>query len=145
MDRITQFFDIIRKDMSVVLATASGESVTMRQVSPVGYRGNILIFTDPGSLKYQQLKANPNCCISAGPFFAEAKAVFLGATMMDSNEELRLVYCEKVPGAFDEGIALGGRDAEFILFEPLKLKGWAFEDDIPTSDGVPTIPFEIDI
>lgn len=76
MDRITQFFDIIRKDMSVVLATASGESVTMRQVSPVGYRGNILIFTDPGSLKYQQLKANPNCCISAGLFLQKQKQYF---------------------------------------------------------------------
>ena len=65
--------------------------------------------------------------------------------MLDSNEELRQVYCEKFPGAFDEGVALGGRDAEFILLEPLKLKGWALEDDIPTSDGVPTIPFEIDI
>lgn len=145
MDRIAQFFEIIHKDMSVVLATASDKSVTMRQVSPVDYKGNVLIFTAPDSLKFQQLKANPNCCIAAGTFFAEAKAVFSGPAMLDSNEELRRVYCEKFPGAFDEGAAFGGRDAEFILLEPFKLKGWGFEDDIPASDGVPTIPFEIDL
>ena len=37
--------------------------------------------------------------------------------MLDSNEELRQVYCEKFPGAFDEGVALGGRDAEFIFID----------------------------
>lgn len=143
MDKIMEFYEIIQRDMSIVLATSSGQSVTMRQVSPVYYNGSILIFTAPDSLKYQQLRANPNCCIAAGTFFAEAKAEFLGATMLDSNEELRNIYCEKFPGAFDEGVALGGRDAEFILLKPDKLKGWAFENDIPTSDGVPTIPFEI--
>lgn len=92
----------------------------------------------------KQLKANPNCCIGAGDFFAEATAEFLGATMSDANAPLREIYCEKFPGAFDEGVDLGGRDAEFILLKPVKLKGWAFENDLPTEDGVPTVPFEID-
>ncbi|MCQ4638123.1 pyridoxamine 5'-phosphate oxidase family protein [Anaerovorax odorimutans] len=145
MNKISQFYEIIKKDMSVTLATASKQSVTMRLVSPVYYKGDILIFTDPGSLKYQQLKANPNCCIAAGTFFAEAEAEFLGATMLDTNKEPREVYCGKFPGAFDESIAFGGRNAEFVLLKPTRLKGWAFENDVPTSDGVPTIPFEINI
>lgn len=143
MDKILQFYEIIKNDMSVILATSADKSVTMRQVSPVYYNRNILIFTDPGSLKYQQLKANPNCCVAAGAYFAEARAEFLGATMLDSNEELRKVYCDKFPGAFDEGVELGGRDAEFILLRPNKLKGWAFENDTPSSDQTPTIPYEI--
>ena len=52
---------------------------------------------------------------------------------------------EKFPGAFDEGVALGGRDAEFVLLMPTKLKGWAFEGDTPNAEGVPTIPFEINV
>lgn len=123
MDKTLQFYEIIKEEMSVILATSADKSVTMRQVSPVYYNRNILIFTDPGSLKYQQLRVNPNCCIAAGTYFAEARAEFLGATMLDSNEELRKAYCEKFPDAFDEGVDLGGRDAEFILLRPNKLKG----------------------
>ena len=143
MDRVSKFYEIIKKEMAVRLATASDQRVTMRFVSPVYYEGNILIFTDPNSLKYQQLKMNPYCCIGAGDFFAEAKAEFLGATMLDANERLRAVYCEKFPGAFDEDVALGGRAADFVLLKPTKLTGWAFEDDAPDAEGVPTIPFEI--
>ena len=145
MDKVSQFYDIIKKNMGVTLATASNQNVSMRTVSPVYYEGNILIFTDPNSRKYQQLKDNPNCCIAAGDFFAEAKAECLGATMSDGNEKLRQVYCGKFPGAFDEGMAMGGRDPEFILPKPVKLKGWAFEHDIPGPDGIPAIPFEINM
>ena len=123
MDKIIQFYEIIKNEMSVTLATALDQSVTMRFVSPVYYKKSILFFTEPESLKYRQLKANPNCCIGAGNFFAEASAEFLGSTMSDHNEELRKVYCEKFPGAFDEGVALGGRTAEFILLKPTRLKG----------------------
>lgn len=143
MDKVSRFFELIDKEMSVVLATSAANSVTMRQVSPVCYKRSILIFTAPDSKKYQQLKANPNCCVAAGNFFAESKAEFLGKTMSDSNKEYRTVYSEKFPGAFEEGVAFGGRAAEFILLHPVKLKGWAFENDIPVSDGMPTIPFEI--
>lgn len=145
MNHISHFYEMIQKEMAVTLATSSDQSVTMRLVSPVYYKGNILIFTDPGSTKYQQLKSNPHCCIGAGNYFAEAKAVFLGSTMLDANEKLRAVYCEKFPGAFDEGVALGGRDAEFVLLMPTKLKGWTFEGDTPSAEGVPTIPFEINV
>ena len=33
----------------------------------------------------------------------------------------------------------------FVLLKPTKLKGWAFEDGVSTAEGVPTIPFEIDL
>lgn len=142
-DKLIQFYEIIKNDMDVKLATASGASVTMRTVSPVYYEGNILMFTSADSLKYQQLKQNPHCCIAAGGFFAEADAEFLGSTMLDENASLRDVYSEKFPGAFDEGIPFGGRYAEFILLKPVKIKGWAFENDIPIPGGIPTIPFEL--
>lgn len=143
MDKTKQFFDLISKEMAVTLATASAERVTMRVVSPVHYINAILIFTAHDSTKYQQLKVNPHCCISVGAFFAECTAEFLGATMSPENKELRDAYSAKFLGAFDEGIAFGGRDAEFILLTPTRLTGWAFENDIPTADGVPTVPFEI--
>ncbi len=145
MDRITAFYELINKEMAVTLATADGQSVTMRTVSPVIYQGKILIFTSPASVKYSQLRSNPNCCIAAGLFFAQATAEFAGATMAESNKALREAYNAKFPGAFDEGIAFGGRDAEFILLKPFRLKGWAFENDEPSPDGVPTIPFETEI
>lgn len=145
MDRVSRFYEEIKKEMGVTLATAAQERVTMRTVSPVYYKGDILIFTAPDSLKYRQLKENPNCCIAAGNFFAEARAEFLGATMAEANEERRNAYCEKFPGAFDEGVAMGGRDAEFIQFRLKKLTGWAYENDVPGEDGIPTIPFEIEM
>lgn len=143
MDQVSKFYGVIKKEMAVALATASGQRVTMRSVSPVYYEGGILIFTAPNSLKYRQLRDNPYCCVGAGGFFAEAKAVFLGATMLEANEGLRAAYCEKFPGAFDEGVALGGRAAEFLLLKPTKLTGWAFENNVPNAEGIPTVPFEI--
>lgn len=143
MDRIDSFFEAIKKDMTITLATASDGSVTMRLVSPVYYRGAVLLFTDPDSVKYRQMKANPHCCIAAQSVFAEAEAEFLGATMLERNRELRKVYCAKFPGAFDEGVAFGGRDAEFILLRPTRLKGWDFAEDTPPADGIPAVPFDI--
>ena len=145
MDNKERFFDLIKKEMTMMLATAGENSVTMRVVSPVYHKGNILFFTSPGSFKYAQLKGNPHCSVSVGLFFAEAEAEFLGATMLDANGELRDAYCQKFPGAFDEGIPFGGRADEFILLKPTRLKGWAFENDVPTADGVPTIPFELEL
>lgn len=144
MNQVSKFYEIIKNEMAVTLATAFNQRVTMRLVSPVYYEGSILIFTAPNSLKYQQLERNPHCCIGAGEFFAEAKAEFLGATMLDANKAFRLAYCEKFPDAFEEGVALGGRSAEFVLLKPTKLKGWTFDDGASNAEGVPTIPFEID-
>lgn len=143
MKKIDQFYEAIKNDMDIILATASGTSVTMRLVSPVYYEGNILIFTSADSVKYRQLTENPNCCISVKGYFVEAKAEFLGKTMADENEKYRKAYCSKFPKAFDEGISFGGRNADFIILKPFRLTGWAFENDIPTDDGIPTIPFEM--
>ncbi len=129
--------------MVMTLSTAANDSVTMRPVSPVLYENKILFFTAAESKKYQQMKANPHCCVSIGAFFAEAKVTFCGSTMLPENEELRSAYDAKFPGAFDEGMKFGGRDAEFILLIPEKLTGWTFEDGSLTGEGIPTVPFEI--
>lgn len=141
MDKVSQFYETIQKSESITLATADEKSVSMRLVSPVLFQGGVLLFTDPQSRKYRQLQKNPHCCIAAGNFFAECKAEFLGPTMAD--RALRDVYCEKFPGAFDEDTAQGGRGAEFLLLRPLVLQGWGFENDIPTADGIPNMPFAI--
>ena len=141
MDKREQFFETIKRDMTIVLATAAGESVTMRTVSPVYFEDAILIFTAIDSNKYQQLKKNPHCCIAAGAFFAEATAEFCGATMLAENQHLRDVYSEKFSGAFQEGVEFGGRNAEFILLKPQRLTGWMFENDTPVENGIPTVPF----
>lgn len=143
MDKTIQFFDTIKKEQTLVLATSAGSSVTMRVVSPVLYDNKVLIFTGADSEKYRQLQENPNCCMSAGAFYAQAKAEFCGATMLPKNENLRKAYDEKFKGAFDEGLEFGGRNAEFILLTPTRLTGWAFENDIPNEMGIPTIPFDI--
>lgn len=143
MNKQEQFFDVIKKEMTVLLATAEGERVTMRAVSPVFCRNAILIFTSRRSKKYEQLQMNPHGCIAAGPFFAEVNAEFCGPAMLAENEPLRKIYCEKFPGAFDEDAVFGGRNAEFLLLKPTRLSGWGFENDVPTADGIPTVPFEI--
>lgn len=145
MNRIDQFFKTINSDMTVILATSLEGRVTMRLVSPVNYHGAILIFTSPSSKKYLQLKGNPKCSIAAAGFFAEATAEFLGPTMLEENQALREAYAAKFCGAFGENVAFGGRDAEFILLHPTRLSGWAYENDNPITDSVPTIPFEIEI
>lgn len=143
MDRTKAFFELLQKEMAVTLATASEGSVTMRVISPVPYSGRILMFTGADSVKYRQLKENPSCCLAVGPFFAECAAEFLGPAMNPENKALRDVYDAKFPGAFTQGDEFGGWDKEFLLLTPKRLTGWAFENDIPTPDGVPTIPFEI--
>lgn len=143
MDNLQKFYDVIKKEMGVPFATAAGDSVTMRLISPVYYDGDILMFTEPTSNKYKQLKANPHCCIMAGPYFMEADAEFRGATMLDENKALREIYGAKFTDAFDEGVENGGRNSDFIVLHPKKLTGWAFENDTPTADGVPTVPVEI--
>jgi Pyridoxamine 5''-phosphate oxidase. len=66
MNQLEKFWESVKKTEAVFLATSAKESVTMRTVSPVYYKDAILIFTDPASQKYQQLKENPYCCIAAG-------------------------------------------------------------------------------
>ena len=136
MNQLEKFWESVKKTEAVFLATSAKESVTMRTVSPVYYKDAILIFTDPASQKYQQLKENPYCCIAAGGCFMEAKPEFCGPTMKDENTSLREVYSQKFKDAFDENVAHGGREAEFILLKPTRIKGWGFEN------GVPTGPFE---
>lgn len=136
MSQLEKFWDSVKKEEAALLATSSREKVTMRTVSPVYYEDAILIFTSPASQKYGQLKENPNCCIAVGGCFMEAKAEFLGHTMSDDNVSLRDVYTAKFTDAFDEDVAFGGREAEFILLKPVQIKGWGFES------GVPTGPFE---
>ena len=145
MDKLEQFYEIIKKEMTITLATSAGGSVTMRIVSPVFYQGAILIFTANDSKKYRQLKANPRCGIGAGLFFAEAAAEFRGPTLLPENKELRNAYCGKFPKAFDEGVEFGGRDAEFILLRPSRITGWAFDDDIHHANNIPSIPFDISL
>lgn len=142
MDKVEQFYDTIKTEMTVTLATSDGDSVTMRVVSPVYYDGGVLIFTGHASRKYAQLRANPHCCIGAGLFFTEADAEFFGSTMSDVNKAMHDAYCAKFPGAFDEGVDFGGRECEFILLKPRRISGWAFEND-NTTDGIPTVPFSI--
>lgn len=143
MSRLEQFYEIIRNEMAIPLATSAGGRVTMRVVSPVLWEDSILIFTSADSKKYRQLQENPHCCVAAGPFFAEAAVEFCGATMLPENEKLRDAYCQKFPHAFDEGVEFGGRNAEFLRLRLLRLSGWAFENDVPTENGIPSIPFEI--
>lgn len=126
MDQLERFYEAVKRGQTVTLATAEDGRVTMRAVSPVYYHGDVLIFTTGGSQKYRQLKANPRCCIAIDGFYAEAEAVFCGATMRAENEPLRRAYEEKFPDAFDETVAFGGTDAEFVLLRPTQLTGWTF-------------------
>ncbi len=137
MNQIEKLWEIIIKEQEILLSTSANDRVTTRTVSPTYYQGAILIFTSPESLKYKQLKSNPNCSIAVNGYFIEAKAEFLGHTMLEKNTSLRDVYSQKYNGAFDEGIEFGGRTAEFILLKPVLVKGWTFDNSIPIS------PFEI--
>lgn len=145
MNKIEQFYETIKKEMTIAVATSADGRVTMRTVSPVFFQGSILFFTSADSIKFRQLQRNPLCCIAAGSFFAEATAKICGSTMRMENKELRDAYCEKFPQAFDENVEFGGREAQFILLQPSRLSGWAFEDDVPLAGGIPTVPFDISI
>lgn len=143
MDKVKQFYKQVNESMTIVLATSKDNKITMRYVSPVLFNNDILIFTSCNSLKYQQLKENPNCGIYIKDFFVEAKATFYGNTMNEENRELRDVYNAKFMGAFEDNTDFGGVNKEFILLHPTRITGWGFENDIVTEDGVPTIPFDI--
>ena len=136
MNQLEKLWESVKKAEAALLATSADGSVTMRTVSPVYYRDAILIFTCSKSQKYQQMKANPNCCVEIGGYFVEAKPEFLGLTMLDENAALREVYAEKFTDAFDEDAVYGGRKAEFVLLKPVRVKSWMIEN------GAPTGPFE---
>ncbi len=143
MDKLEQFYEVIRKSLTMTLATAVEGCVTMRVVSPVYFQGRILFFTASHSQKYGQLRANPHGCVAVGPFFAEVSAMFCGATMRSDNQAYREAYSEKFPDAFGENVAFGGCDSEFILLTPTRLTGWTYENNPPSANEIPTIPFEI--
>ena len=145
MGKVDEFYVAVGEAVTVALATAADGVVSMRVVSPVLYDGGILFFTAADSRKYRQLAANPVCCVSVGPFFAEATAEFLHGCMLPENGVLRDAYCAKFPDAFADGVAFGGRGSEFVLLHPTRLSGWAFPDDVPTAEGIPTVPFDIAI
>ena len=136
-----QFDAAIQTEMTMLLATAGAGGVSMRPVSPAPYGDAVLLFTHADSNKYRQLTENPRCCMAVGGMFAEAAATFCGPTMARENAALREAYAAKFPGAFDEGVAFGGRDAEFLLLHPKRLSGWAFENGALTGAGIPTTPF----
>ena len=118
------FWEAISSEQEMALATSAGGRVTMRTVSPVLYENSILIFTASDSVKYYQLKENPNCCVKVGAFYAEAAAEFPGPTMLDKNAALRAAYEIKFNRAFDPDIEYGGYRADFILLRPRLVKGW---------------------
>lgn len=131
MKTVNDFLEHIKGEETAVLATASGGMVTMRTVSPVCTEDAVLIFTSPQSCKYRQLKENPNCCLSAGGYYLQARAEFAGPTMKEDNASLRELYNAKFPGAFDADMDFGGRDSDFILFKPVALSGWSYESGRP--------------
>lgn len=139
-----QFLDSLSKAETLVLATVGSEGVAMRTVSPVPHSGAVLIFTSPSSQKYQELKKNPHCCLALGNCFLEAEAQFLGATM--AAPDLKKVYETRYPGAFDENVPNNGRESEFILFKPKKLRAWAMENgDLWQGQGMPSMPLDISL
>lgn len=131
-NHLKDFWNSVEKEEGMLLSTSAGDRVTMRTVSPVAHDGSVLIFTHPKSLKYMQLKENPNCCFAVGGCFVEAVAEFKGSTMLDVNSQLRDVYAGKFTGAFDENVEFGGRGSEFIVLKPMRIKGWSFEKGMPT-------------
>lgn len=139
MSQIEKFWETVKTEQEVLLSTSENDRVTTRTVSGAYYQNAILIFTNPESLKYKQLKSNPNCSIAVNGYFVEAVAEFLGHTMLEKNSALRDIYSQKYEGAFDEGVEFGGRGAEFLLLKPVLVKGWIFENDIPAA------PFEVSI
>ena len=145
MSKIDEFYEVIKKETEIILATSADNRVTMRVVSPVMCDEGILFFTWSDSRKFAQLRNNPKCCIAAGGFYAECEASFRGATMLDENSGLRAAYCVKFANAFDENVQYGGVGADFIVLKPTRLSGWAFKDGIPTEDGVPNETFDIEI
>lgn len=132
MNVLENFWNSVKKEEAALLSTAAGGRVTMRTVSPVYYQDAILIFTSPSSTKYKQLQENPNCCIAVGGCFLEAKAEFLGQTMLESNDALRAIYTEKFRDAFNDQVPFGGNESDFVLFRPIRLTGWGFENGMPT-------------
>jgi Pyridoxamine 5''-phosphate oxidase. len=136
MDRQEIFWNSVKNEEIMFLATAADDSVSMRTVAPVHYDDAVLIFTGPPSRKYAQLKKNPNCCFSLTGCFVEAKAEFMGPTLSESNAKLREAYEKKFKGAFDEDAEYNGRNSEFILLRPIVMKGWGMEN------GTYTLPFE---
>ena len=143
--RLSRLYAALDRSMTALLATASGGSVTMRTVSPVRMNGDVLIFTGPDSKKYRQLRENPNCCLAVEGFFIEAAAEFFGPTVKEGNGALREAYSAKFPGAFDEGVEFGGVGCEFILLRPFRVSGWEFSSGAPTPEGIPDLPFEMEL
>jgi len=134
MNELEQFWDSVKKEEAALLATSADGKVTMRTISPVYFKDAILFFTSSESTKYKQLQENPHCCVAVGGSFMEAYPEFHGKTMADENTALRNAYEEKFKGAFDKNMEYGGYHADFILLKPARIKGWRFENGIPTGE-----------
>ncbi|WP_139652337.1 pyridoxamine 5'-phosphate oxidase family protein [Raoultibacter phocaeensis] len=133
---VDDFIETVRTEEIMFLATAAGDEVSVRPVSPLMGEGNVVYFyTSKDSRKYRQMKENPVAAFvigAAGRYQAEGTVRFLGSVFSEENEELNGQYRAKYRGAFEE--AAPGEDMEsneFIAFDLKTLKGWIFDTENP--------------
>ena len=133
---VNDFEQTVRSEEVMYLATASGEEVSVRPVSPLMGEGNIVYFyTSKDSRKYRQMRENPHAAFvigAVGRYQGEGDVRFLGSIFSDENEALREQYKAKYHGAFEEAAPGEVMESnEFIALDLKRVQGWIFDKEQP--------------
>jgi len=134
---LEHFTDAVKDAEIIYLATSKDNVVTIRPVSPllVGDLMTVYFYTGNDSVKYGQMRANPNvafCVGTYGQYQVQGTVRFLGSVFSEKNKPLKEVYKTKYEFAFEVGAP--GEDMalnEFIAIDIRVLKGWIFEGGNP--------------
>jgi hypothetical protein len=122
--------EILQGEKHVVLSTCAQNRVTARLMAHINHGLDVLMSTNPVSVKCEQIRQNPNTAITVGRLKMEAIAELPGDPV-DFPEFVR-DYTQKHPNYVSQyGMERGGA---LIVCKPVKISLYTFADGKPCED-----------
>lgn len=113
----------------LILATSANDRVTARSMSCMNIGLNIYFQTDKRSIKYEQIKQNPQVALCAGNVQIEGMAKIGNHSLGYSNREFIELYKISHPDAFKTYSHL--ENTVVIKVEPTLITLWKYSDGKP--------------
>lgn len=133
---LKDFAETVKAEEVMYLATAAGDRVSVRPISPLLLdEKTVCFYTSKDALKYAQMKENPHVGFvvgAVGRYQGEGTVRFLGSVFAEENAALANAYKAKYQGAFEEAAPGEVMESnEFLVIDLGLLRGWIFDKENP--------------
>jgi general stress protein 26 len=117
------------KGLNVVLSTSHKDFVTSRTVTIISFKDALYLTSirRPGAIKIEQIEKNPNVAICFNATQITGTAAIIGLVSAEQNTEIKTLYKEKLPQAFERFAA--APSAVFIKIDVSSCKSWKMADN----------------